>query len=171
MTRSSIRRHFRTFAASFRRLLLLIGVMCRVAVWLSPRVAMVLVLVMGCQLVWIVLIPGPHSDRSHGARPSRDKHWSASTRSDPSHHHGCGATASVSRRARWIAGRSSDPGSTLGEVCNMHAQNFSEIVRRLKLQAVEIQLLDEGRLCHHKVRGFPAIGSSRNRVQLALASR
>jgi hypothetical protein len=40
MTRSTIPRHFPTFVIWFRRLLLLIGAMCRVGVWLSPRVAM-----------------------------------------------------------------------------------------------------------------------------------
>ncbi len=40
MTRSAIPRHFPTFVTWFRRLLPLIGAMCRVGVWLSPRVAM-----------------------------------------------------------------------------------------------------------------------------------
>ena len=144
MTRSSIRRHFPTFAAWFRRLLLLIRAMCRVAVWLSPRVAMVLVLVMGCQLVWIVLIPG-RTDRvmvpAMITRQTLVGFDSIRSKPPPRLRGNC---FSVSPKARW-SGPLVGSRSTLWQVCNMHAENFSEIVQRLNLQAVEIQLLDEGR--------------------------
>ena len=54
MSPSDIPRHFPTFATCYRRLLRLIKVICRVGVWLSPRVAMALALVMSCELVGIV---------------------------------------------------------------------------------------------------------------------
>jgi hypothetical protein len=151
MTRSAIPGHFPTFAAWFRKLLLLIRAlllliraMCRVGVWLSPRVALVLVLVMGCQLVWIVLTPG-RTDRVMVlptiTRQTLVGFDSIRSKPPPRLRGNC---FSVSPKARW-GGSLVGSRSTPWQVCNMHAENFSEIVQRLKLQAVEVQLLDEGR--------------------------
>jgi hypothetical protein len=125
MALSTLPRHIPTFAAGYCRLLRLIRAMCRVGAWLSPRAAMVLVLVMSCELVWIMAVPEPtarfmvsasialHTDRLffHQAPP-------------PWQHGNCFHVAS---KGHWF-GPVRGFRRMGGKVCIMHAENFSAIV-------------------------------------------
>src|SRR5262245_8597874 len=119
-------RHFPAFAAWYCRSLRLIRAMRRIGVWHTPRVAMALVLVMSCELVWIVaifeptarfMVPAVIGQRTLvGFRHRTPPPWPR------------GNCFSVSSNARWLGPA---PGTRRigGQVCNMHVENFSEIVQ------------------------------------------
>jgi hypothetical protein len=140
MRTSAISRYFPTFATWSRRPLLPIRAMCRVGGRLFPRVAMVLALVMGCELVWIGLMAAL-TGRVRVAATIREQTLVLFNSEPPQPRGNC---FSVSPTVLW-GGLWVGPRPRLWKVCNMHAENFSAIVQRLQLWKVEVQPLDEGR--------------------------
>jgi hypothetical protein len=138
----AVRRHFPTFAAGYCGLLRSIRVMCRVGVWLTPRVAMALVLVMSCELVWILAIPESTAGLKVPALVRGQTLLGFMHRTPPPWPRGnCFSVSSV---ARWL-GPARGTRRIGGRVGNMHAENFSEIVKQLRLQTIEVEALDDGR--------------------------
>jgi hypothetical protein len=131
---------FPTFVAWYRRLVRITRAMAQAGVWLSPRVATTLVLVMCCELVWVVAMPEPPPRFTVPAVvqlqtlvlyfPKAPPPWPR------------GNCFILSSKGRWL-GPVRGFGRMEGAVCNMHAENFSAIVGRLNLKAVEIQPVDE----------------------------
>jgi hypothetical protein len=140
MERSTIPNHFRTFVAWYRRLLLLTRAMRRAGVWLTPRVSMALVLVMSLELVWVVVMPGRSDRVMVPAAIGLSTQVGYFYRHPPPWPRGnCFRISSV---PRWL-GALLGPQKTQRWVCNMHAENFSSIVQRLNLRAVEIEPIDQ----------------------------
>jgi hypothetical protein len=137
---SAIRRHFPTFLAEYCRLLTLIRAICRAGVWLFPRVAMALVLVTSLELVWVVVMPGRTDRVTVPAVITMQTDVGFMHRAPPPWPRG--NCFNISPSPRWL-------GALLGsrrtdrKVCNMHAENFSAIVGRLKLKAMEVEPVDE----------------------------
>jgi hypothetical protein len=127
MASPTLPQYFPTFAAGYNRLLLLIRAMCRTVIWLTPRAAVAAALAMCCWLVWITLMPGPtdrivvpaaiRSSTQVGFHHNTPPPWPRGNCFDISSNPPWPARMFSSRRAVW-------------KVCNMHAENFSSIVRQ-----------------------------------------
>ncbi len=136
----ALHRYFPTFVDGYCGLLRLIKAIWRIGVWLSPRVAMALVLVMCCELAWIMgnpdaiarsMVPAVLGMRTLvGFLHSTPPPWPR------------GNCFSIPPKARWL-GPMSGTQTIGGHVSNMNAENFEAIVQQRKLQRVEIRAIDD----------------------------
>jgi hypothetical protein len=140
MGSSSLLGHFPTFVAGSRGLLRLVRVTRRAGVWLSPRLAMALVLLLSFELAWIMAVPEPTGRFMVPAVLGVRTLVGFSHRTPPPWPRGNCFGMSV--KTRWLGPIRGTP-KVGGHVLNMHAENFSEVVKRLKLQSVEIQPVAE----------------------------
>ena len=137
---STIERHLPTFVACYRGVLVLIRVICRAGTRLFPRAVMVIVLVMTCDLAWIVFRP-EHAGRVLVLTAIRGQTEVGFVNRGPAPWpRGNCFTVAPSVRWGWRLRGTRNPD---WRVCNMHAENFSEIVKRLGLQTVEVLPFNE----------------------------
>jgi hypothetical protein len=137
---SATLKRFPTFVAWYRGLVRLTRAMARAGVWLTPRVATALVLLMSLELVWVAVMPGQTDRVMVPAAMTQQTTVGFFHQSPPPWPQG--NCFNISSSPRWL-------GALLGsrrtdrKVCNMHVENFSAIVGRLKLKVVEIEPVDE----------------------------
>jgi hypothetical protein len=135
MSPSAIERHLPMFVSCYRRLLVFINVIWRVGIRHFPRVAMVIVLMMTCDLAWIV-VRSEHSGRVLvPATITQQTQVGFFHRGPAPWPRGNCFTMAPKVRWGWQLRGTRSPD---WRVCNVHAENFSEIVKRLGLQTVEV---------------------------------
>jgi hypothetical protein len=103
-------------------------------------VAKALVLLMSLELVWVVVMPGPTDRIVVPAAIAFETTVGFVHQSPPPWPQG--NCFDVSSKGHWL-GPARGFQRMGGKVCNMHSENFSAIVQRLKLRAVEIQPIDQ----------------------------
>jgi hypothetical protein len=139
MSPFAIERHFPTFVICYRWVLALIRLICRVGIRLLPRVAVVVVMIMTCVLAWIVVAPDDAGRVRVPATIEQQTLVGFSHRGPAPWPRGNCFTIAPRARWTWPPGARRNPG---WRVCNMHAENFSEVVKRLGLQTVEVLPLE-----------------------------
>jgi hypothetical protein len=120
----------------------LYGAMSRGGAWLVPRITMALLLVMCCEMVWILALREPTGRFIVSAANTGQTLVRFFYKTPPPWPRG--NCFEVSSKPRWV-GPVGGFQTTSWRVCNMHAENFSAVVPRLKPQEVQIQRVDGGR--------------------------
>ena len=133
---TSLPRHFPTFVEGYRGLRHLIRSISRAGVWLAPRLAMAIVLVMTFVMAWVLALPESNSRFMVPAVRGRTTLVGFLYRTPPPWPRG--NCFGVTKKARWL-GPARGTGASEWNVVNMHAENFSAIAARLRLRTVEIQ--------------------------------